>query len=1123
MRTVTVVFAFWLLATLVNPAAGQSTFGTILGTVTDSSGAVVPNAKVTITNQGENISREYSGDSTGNYEALNLKAGVYSVAAEAPGFKKFVQKDLVLDARQTVRVNIVLEVGTVSEQVTIESTASVVNTDTQTIAASFHTRSIMELPMNFRASGNTSPLRAFAYLPGVQSDDGFRLSVQGGLPHQAETSLDGISTVSVRSNGPLTDLFPVVDGIAEMKVQGVGNNAEFGQVGDITTTSRGGTNSYHGSLFEYMQNAALDAKSFGAATKPQKTVNDFGGSIGGPVFRNRTFFFGTFEGMRFPRTIPFQLTVPTGAMRTGDFSREVAIRDPLNNNQPYAGNRIPSSQISSIATKVLEFYPQANFGDTTVQRSSNWRDNKAGPLKSNQFDIRMDHMITGKQSAFVRYSWKNSNQTSPNSFVLPADDQYNDSRTMTVSHNYTISPRILNEFRIGYANNDFARAYRFDGKSIVSGYGLQGLPAPPFNGLTSFNFQRGTSSFGKGKPAFTFSKNFQFNNNLTWSKGRHTLKFGADFRRLRAVSEVNFVGSDDLGNFTFDGRYSGHELADFMLGLPHLSQVAITGIDTDGLSWHYSFYAQDSFKLNQKLTLEYGMRWEYHPPFADAAFNITNFDRALEFPRTGRVIIPSDPKSAKLTAPSFLQSINACPAPAFQGIPCTPFLTAKEAGFREQLRFPDKRNFNPRIGFAYRPFNNNKTVVRGGLGIYTMTILGTVFYSLTAVHGSDVRDFNNSITNGVPAFRLPRASTAGTGVTSVPFGLAYFGTAAAPNFQDPYSIQWSLTVERELMANLGLRLSYVGLRSVHLPWAPDLNQPLPSTVPYAQRPLTDRPYPYWQRIYSRDTGGNGIYGEFQTELQRRTRGGLTFSTAWTWAKNLSDAAGPTSTGFSTENGGGRVTNSLDRRSDRGNVGPTRRHRWITTAMYELPFGKGKTWMSGANPVVEAIAGGWRLSGILLAQTGPWLSPQFTGGDPSGTNGPVRGGQRPDAVGSGLLANPTADVWFDREAFICPGRSPGAADRFNCNVTPIARFGNAGFGILRGPGTLNFNFGFGKDFRLREGWTLKFEGSFLNLPNHPNLADPNTNITNIAFGRITGVRGADSGGNRSGLFGLRLEF
>jgi len=1118
MRKLTEGVLVLLAAALMLPA--QSTFGTILGTVTDASGAVVPSAKVTVTNLGENTTINLQTDTQGNYEALNLKAGTYQVTVEAAGFKTFQAAQVPLAARQVVRVNATLEVGAVTESVLVQALAPVITTDTQTITASLDTRGVLELPLNFRGAGSTSPYRVLAFLPGVQSDDSFNLSVQGAIPAQSEFTLDGISTVNVTGHSPLPEVYPSAEGIAEMKVQGVGGNAEFGQIGDITTTSRGGGNEFHGSLFEYLQNRALDAIPFGATSNPQKVANTFGGSLGGRLIRNRTFFFATFEEMQYRRESALQATVPTAAMRAGNFSNEpVTIRDPITGN-PFPGKQIPASQIVGPARKVFEFYPLPNYGATDVQRSANFRKNEAAPITSPQFDIRLDHMLSSKQSVFGRLSWKNISSTSPTWQLLPADTSYTHARNMVVSHNYTISPQLLNEFRFGFTFNDGATSYHFDGKKITGEIGLQNLPTLTYNGLPAFNFSQGTSSFGKGKPGFNYSHLYQWNDNFTWVRNRHTFKFGGDVRRIRAQSSLSFISTDNYGQFNFDGRFSGRDVADFLLGLPYYSAFASTNMDNDGSTWHYAFFAQDSFKASPRLTLEYGLRWEYHPAYRDANGDITNFDRSV--PVTGRVIIPSGKRAFEITAPGFLLSINACPAPAWNGIPCTPFLQADQAGWPEGLRFAQKADFAPRFGFAYRPLDNAKTVVRGGVGRYFMIPLGSVYYGLTGIHASDVREFSNSITGGAPAFRLPQISPGGTGVRAVSYGSAYFGTSEDPHYHDPYAIQWHLTVERDLGWDTGVRLSYIGQRFIQQPWAPDLNQPQPSTIPYAQRPLTDRPFPYWGRVYSYDTGANMVYNAGQMEVIHRFRSGISFNTAWTWAKHLSDA-GPAPTGFGGETGNGRVSDSLNRRSHRGNVAPTRRHRWITNAIYELPFGKGRRYMSHAHPILQGLAGGWRLSSILLLQTGPYLTATFSGGDPSGTNGSARGSQRPDAVRSGNLDNPNADRWWDREAFVCPGRVPGSPDQFNCNVPPIGRFGNAGVGTLVGPGTINLSMGIGKEFPIKELATLKFEASFTNVPNHPNLANPGSAITSIAFGRTTSARGADSGGNRIGQFGLRLEF
>lgn len=1114
-----------LLVFLPGALVAQSTFGTILGTVSDASGALVPAVTVTVTNLDENISRETASDSQGNYEFQNLKAGHYRVAAKKQGFREFSAADLLLEARQTLRVNVGLQVGDVVETVTVEGAAAVITTETQTIAATFNTQQVLEIPANYRGRGSTSPYSILAFLPGVQADNGNNFSIQGALPHQNEVTVDGISTVDIRSNGPLTEMFPSVEGIAEMKVQGVGNNAEYGQIGDITTTSKGGSNAFHGSAFEYLQNRELDATAFGSVTKPQKTANTFGGSLAGPVIKNHTFFFVDYEGMRYRSGTTVQNAAPTAAMRTGDFSAERGtVKDPLT-GEAFANNRVPDARISPIAKKIINYYPLPNFGRTDVEASGNFRENRAAPVISDQYDIRVDHLLTQKQQIFGRWTWKNIARISPTRLLFPADDGFNENRNLVISHNYTISPRWLNEFRFGLSRNFRGANFAVDGAKLVQDLGLQGLgPNFPPNGVPNIIFGGLTSNFAHGRPSLVHSQTWQVNNNTTWTKGRHTIKFGVDMRRLRSTDITSFTTGDDYGDFDFEGRFSGNDFADFLLGIPDSSQISKTGPDSDGRVWHYHFYAQDNFKVSPKLTIEYGLRYEYHPPFTDQAFNITNFDRTV--PITGRVVIPSDPTAQKLTAPGFIASINACPISKgpVNGVPCTPFLTAKEANWPETLRFPWKKDFDPRIGFAYRPFSDTKTVIRGGAGIFSMTVLGSVFYSLTGIHSSDVTAYQNALQGGKPLFQWPQTS-GGLGVASVPVGTQDFRTANGEHFRDPYSIQWNMSVERDIGWNTGLRVSYIGLRSIELPWAPDLNQPQVSTRPFTQRPLTDRPFPNWNIIFSRDAGGNAIYNALQTDLTHRFKSGLTFDSSWTWSKNIADNAGPAPSGYAAENGGGRNTNSLCRACDRGNVAASRRHRWISTVVYELPFGKGKRFGGGANPIADAIAGGWRLSGIMLFQTGPFLTPTMSGGDPSGTNAIGRGTQRPDAVGnvSGNLSNPTADVWWNRTAFFCPGRTPGASDQFSCNVGAIGRFGNAGVGTLVGPGTINVSMGFGKDFRLTEKSRLKFDGSFSNLPNHPNLADPSNNIATGSFGRITTARGADSGGNRVGQFSLRFEF
>lgn len=1119
------------------PISAQSTLAVVLGTVRDASGAVIKGAAVKLTNTGENTTRTAVSSANGDYEFQNTKPGTYSVTVTSPGFRTFTANGVQLAARQTARVDAALEVGELSQTVEVSAAAGIIATDSPQIASTLSADRVVSLPANVRAGGGgTSPFGLIATLPGVQPDNGNSFAIQGGIPAQSESSVDGISTTRVTGNSPNGSLFPSVESIGEIKVQGVGNTAEFGAPGDITTISKSGSNDIHGALFWYHQNRALDARSFGQSTLPAKIANTFGATIGGPVIlpklyngRNRTFFFFTWESFRLPRQSQIQNTVPTARMKAGDFSLEPVnsntLRDPFT-GAPFPGNVIPTSRFNPVAQRILEFFPNPNFGSTDRVAASNFRENRQNNLESDQWDVRLDHQFSPRHTVFGRYTQKLTSTSSLNNLTLPNDTGYDDHQQAVLSYTATIRPNLLNEFRGGISYAPNGSVFNFDGRSFTNSLNLKDIQRDIFfNALPNFSIDRFTS-FSKGRPGFSESWNLQFIDNMTWIKGRHTFKWGADIRRLRAVTNLGFTTGDNYGDYAFSGNFTGHPFADFLLGVPANTSIAVVSRDNDGRSLHYKTYFQDSLKISPRLTLDLGVRWEFHPGYTDAGLNIANFDRTV--PVTGRVVIPSDPAARDFLAPGVLASVNACPGAAIGGVPCTPFVTASDAGLPEGLRKNYYTQFLPRVGFAYRW--NDKTTIRGSYGLYNMILLGSVFFSLTGTVQSDVRSFNNVDPNGRPIFALPDTRTPGSGVRSFSVGTFEFRTANQIDFRPPQMMQWSFSVDRQLSGSMGLRLSYIANKSTHMPWAPDLNQSLSSTQFFANRPLTDRPFPNWGLIYSRDAGANSIYNALQAELNRRFARGLTFTSAYTLAKNLADNAGPNPGGWAGETGGGRVTDSRNRRGDRGDVYATRRHRSITTLLYELPFGKGRKFMSGSGAVADAILGGWTISSILTLQSGPFMTPVFTAGDPSGTNAPRRGTQRPDRIGNGAVDSPTADRWLDRSAFLCPGREPGAL-QFNCSVgvlpgrdpAPIGRFGNSGVGIVTGPGTVGWNLGMSKTFSLVERVNLRLEGSFTNIPNWVNLADPVLNVTDSNFGRITSARGTGFGGGRTGQVALRLQF
>ncbi|PYV14494.1 MAG: hypothetical protein DMG07_11885, partial [Acidobacteria bacterium] len=438
---------FGLLAPASLPA--QSTFGEIRGTVTDATGGVIAGASVTATNKATGEARTAVTDEVGNYSLVNLPAGTYDVAVENAGFRKAVARNVAVRAREIARADCKLEVGGATTEVVVSEAGQVITTDAPTLVDSKSSKQIMDLPVNFRAGGTNTVFAAIATAPGVQpSSGGSEYSLGGSMPFMSTSSVDGISSINVRSNGIITEMFPSADAIDEIKVSTTSNNAEFAQAGDVTTTSRSGSNALHGALYWYHQNGAMDAKDYFSTRTgaPFKISNDYGFAVGGPIFKNKTFFFGDFEGLRYRAQSQINITVPPDSYRTGNLSSvSGTIRDPLN-GQAFAGNIIPSNRISAISTKILDrLYPrQTEPGDSIS--SNNYRVQRAAANSNDGFDVRGDHVFNSKQTVFARLSYKNLTQQSPVSLTTEGDNRTSERlRSLTVAYNYIIRPTLINE------------------------------------------------------------------------------------------------------------------------------------------------------------------------------------------------------------------------------------------------------------------------------------------------------------------------------------------------------------------------------------------------------------------------------------------------------------------------------------------------------------------------------------------------------------------------------------------------------------------------------------------------------------------------------------------------------
>lgn len=1099
------LFGFVLAAAAVH---AQSTFANIVGTVADQSGAIITQVSITATNVDENIAQTVASDESGNFQFLNLKPGRYQVSAEKSGFAPVRVSGVTIDARQERRVDLQLRVASVGQTVDVSADATTINTENATIADTKDGQQVLGLPVNYRGA-TTSPLATLVAVPGVQQDSSGQLSIGGGFPSMIEFSLDGISTVNVRNNGANTNMYPSSELISEFRVSAVNNNAEFAQTGDVTVTTKSGGNQFHGSAFEYLQNRALDSTIYGAGYKQAKTDNTFGASLGGPVLiprlyngRNRTFFFADFEENRLRGSTPEQYSVPSAAERAGDLSSfGQTVIDPFSGN-PFPNARIPANRLNSVATKLLNgYYPLPNTASQST--FANYRTNIATPVDTNGYDLRADQVISSKQQIFARWSWKALPSTGVNT-LLPSSQFDELNRNLVISYNYALTPSLLNEFRFGLSLWRDSEVFPIKGTAAVEGLGITGLnlSAHPESGaFPTFNFSDGTgfTTIGREKDGTTQSTTYQYVDNLSWVKGRHTMKFGFDARRLEYRSVEHFPPEDDFGQFTFNqGAFTGNALGDLLLGLPASTLFATTGPDLVSPTTHYGFYAQDEFRVTPRLTVSYGLRYELHLPFTEKNGNISNFDRL-----TNSVIVPDHTLPA---SQGFLYSINACPG-YVASLPCSKIITASQAHLGEGLRKTYFGNYDPRISIAYRPFGDSKTVVRAGFGIFTMSNTGASSYTLTGIHTADTEFFQNFQGPGIaPLYQFPKAY-AGASLASV--GSGEFIVAEDPYLRDPESAQWNVTVERQLPADYTVRASYIGMNSYRLPGLLNLNQVRPSTTAYDP---SRKPYQNWDQVLSLDNVAFANYQAFQLQLDHRFGHGLFFQASYTLAKNLTNAEGTAPSGFPAEYGS-FFSDRFNTRNDRGNDFGTRRHRVLVSGIYQIPAGRGQRYLSNARGFVDALLGGWKLSTVSLFETGPYETPTISASlEQANINAAASGmAVRPDRRGNGNLANPTPGDWFDINAFVATPAGAG-------------RVGNAGVGILEGPGTVTVAGGLAKEFPIREFGKLRFEASFTNLFNHPNFAPPQTNISvPSTFGVTTTVQTAENSGNRVGQVALRLEF
>ena len=1065
------------------PAIGQTTFATITGNITDATGAAVPGASVSAVHKDSNYQYTARSNSAGTYTLAQLLEGEYTVRVRSAGFREFVAQQLVLVSMDVRRLDVQLQVGAVETSVEVTAGASLIETETARISDSKSARQINSLPLNTRSLWNFVGLSPGVVQAGNESST---RRFAGSRANQSDASIDGITLSNQYDGTQISPLVSQVESFEEIRIDMANNTAEFGGIGQVTIVSKSGSNSLHGSAFDYYSTPWFRARNAFAAQRGTGIRHNPGFSIGGPIYipkvydgRNRSFFFQSFETTRGSLILSNRnAAVPLEPWRSGDFSREAAIRDPFNSSAPFAGNRIPASRLNTVSQKIQSrFYPLPNFGDTTRFNTNNHRIQTQRPFDPNTYvTTRLDHRFNDKHFIFGRYIWNRSHSRDFDS-VLPAIGQRwqtRDTSAVNLSYTFTIKTNLLLESRWGYAYNDNPRHGPLMGLEVVKDLGLTGLSpnVPDVNGVFQVSFQNlavtGIAQTQWRHPGF---KNLaqQFQEQLSWFRGRHNIKAG--LIAGRTLYEDWQMPTNLFGAATFSNRFTGHSYADFLLGIPTTSSRAAANLFINRVRWNWDFFATDEWKVRQNLTVNIGMRFEMHPAWVEGNGQQANFDVT-----SGKIVVPDGSlnKVSPLLPKGYVDIVEA-----------------SSLGYHpKRILTNEYNNLAPRVGIAWRPLGPN-TVVRTGFGIFYDIVPRAV-----SAGGAPfiVNEPNHTNSLNSPEVILPvvfPTSVAGPTTITLP-------GAVRRDLRTPYSMQYNFTIEHQRW-DTGFRASYIGTNTRQGEWGYNINQPVPDGRLFADKP---RLFPRYPAITYQSNGAGHQYNSLTLEAERRFVKGLGYQLSWVWARDIGDLERSET-----------PENAYDRARERSVWLDIPTHRVTGNLIYEFPFAKSARGVKGA------LLKGWEWNSVYSFFSGEFLTPQWTGNDPTGTaftnsRTPAQVTIRPNHLRDANLPTSarSTNQWFDVAAFAAP--TPGF-------------YGTSAKGVIKAPGSAILNVGLAKHFTLWERARLRWEMTGTNFFNSTNLNNPATNITSVGgAGAITGAGGEqdlDAGGPRSFRMGLRMEW
>ncbi|PYT15139.1 MAG: hypothetical protein DMG59_14840 [Acidobacteria bacterium] len=1044
-----------LIFLCVRVRAQESASSGIIGQVMDATQAGIPGATVTLKNIGTSAQRTTTTDAQGGFSIPNLPPATYEIRVEKSGFQTAVLSAFVLRIGEIARPVIPLALGAVSESVSVQAETPLLQTQSGTVGQVIDQKQIQDLPLNGRnlvqlasLSAGVSPrqnLQRGGTQYGTRNE---YVQVEGGRDGSTNYVIDGVYVRSLRFNN--LSLQPSVDTVQEFTVLRNSFSTEYGQgQAAISVVTKSGTNQIRGSLFEYLRNDKLDARNFFAAQKPPYRRNQFGGTLGGPVIKNKFFVFGGYEELRTTQGQTLLGSVANPVFLTGDLSSVgTPIIDPTN-GQTFQGNIIPPGRISNFAKVLTPTIPAPN-----VTGANNYRVVKSFIDNSETVTFRSDQVLNARHSLFERYIWYDGSQISPSTFSAINFPQ--SGQNLAIGETWTVSPTVVNEVRLGYNRaNHLDAPISLAAKNWVQNVGLQNLAGStdpidygrPNWTISGFSGQgEGTITQGAIENIYSISDAVS----KVWNK--HTIRFGiqGQNRRFFHITEV-----PPRGSFTFNGQFSGNAIADYLLGYCSSCQGAFGSSRSNYRSNTIAPFFDDVWQVSQRLTLHVGIRYEYLAPWKEINDQEGAFD-----PVSGKIAYHKVPSQlpASLT-PLIINQANFYPAGILQ---------------------PDRNNWAPRLGIAYRV--TNRTVVRTGFGVYydnlnlnelQFTRLVPPFYGNYTLQPDKSSPL--SVDNLFPSLNNIAQFPA-------PFSVD-------PNNRTPYTLQWNFNIQQSLSRSLLLELAYTGSGSHKLAKRYNQNQANFGTTPI----VTRLPYPQFAPgILTSDNDGNSSFNALSARLEKRYSAGLFFGANYQFSKNIDNNSGEVEANDTAY----RTNKKLDRSLSRYNQA----HRGGINYGYELPFGKGRHWVSNGGPIAYVL-GGWQVQGIITLLSGFPFTPSSTNVCNCGSFVP----QRVNAVkpGFGNIDNHSPTHWYDVSAFL-----PAAAG-FQ---------GNAGRNVIIGPGFKNVDFSAAKNFPITERLKLQFRGEFFNILNHPNFGFPDANISNVTAGVISSAYDG-----RSAQMGLRLDF